>query len=331
MGPPTDNELENFQNEVSEMDFKSQSDYAKSLIHSQIIQLFKKFENSNKNDCDADVSTNILIEQEDSDSVHIVKKLLITNFGFSVKTQKSLLPNAGNGVFVSINGQGENSSDVNHCNNLNNDENSNSSDNNKIDAIIVPGTVVAFFPGLVYTRADLRRTGAVDNLFPDNNLMLMSRYDGTVIDSRKANQTPSNPLSHAHRVNHCGNDNVPNVLPVAVDWEEDFFFQKGFPKELRRFIPNHYAKPPSFFRRLLSWNFSMKGVVLMSTRPLRHGDELLMDYRLNPTLEDLPPWYRSYDAEESRMRWGVGDEDKKQEKEKEPSKVAQQPRKAIMM
>lgn len=75
----------------------------------------------------------------------------------------------------------------------------------------------------------------------------------------------------------------------------------------------------------------MKGVVLMSTRSLRHGDELLMDYRLNPTLEDLPPWYRSYDAEESRMRWGVGDEDKKQEKVTEPSKVVQQPRKAIMM
>lgn len=83
----------------------------------------------------------------------------------------------------------------------------------------------------------------------------------------------------------------------------------------------------------------MKGVVLMSTRPLRHGDELLMDYRLNPTLEDLPPWYRSHDAEESRMRWGFGDDadENKQQQEKskeeleEPSKDAKSPRKAIIM
>ena len=212
MGPPTDSELENFQNEVSEMDRKSQSIYAKSLIQDQIIHLFQNFEKNSKNDYEAEAR----IEQEKSDAVHIAKKrLLITNFEFSVKTQKSLLPNAGNGVFVSINVRGEyedRDNDVNtdpNCQNISNN-------NNKIDAIIVPGTVVAFFPGLVYTKADLRRSGAVDNLFPDNNLMLMSRYDGTIIDSRKANQTPSNPFSLAHRVNHCGDENVPNVLPVRL-------------------------------------------------------------------------------------------------------------------
>ena len=87
----------------------------------------------------------------------------------------------------------------------------------------------------------------------------------------------------------------------------------------------------------------MKGVALLSTRPLRHGEELLMDYRLNPTLEDLPPWYRPYDAEEARMRWGFGDEEqadeskrevqekKEKENEKEQSKTAKIPRKPIIM
>jgi hypothetical protein len=209
--PPTDRELENFQDEIGEMDPKSQNQYAKSLILSQVTELFQKFENDTRKDAhdiQADEQQRILLEPlAKNDSAQNVNKKLLTNFRFSVKSQKSLLPNAGNGVFISIDGGGD-ILDDNYC--------MSSHNNNKIDKVIVPGTVVAFFPGLVYTRGDLRRTGAVDKLFPDNNLMLMSRYDGTIIDSRTANQTPSNPFSLAHRVNHCGNEHVPNVLPVRV-------------------------------------------------------------------------------------------------------------------
>jgi hypothetical protein len=47
----------------------------------------------------------------------------------------------------------------------------------------------------------------------------------------------------------------------------------------------------------------MPTVVLLSTEELRHGDELLLDYRLNPTAPDLPAWYKPYDAEQAKERW----------------------------
>jgi hypothetical protein len=46
----------------------------------------------------------------------------------------------------------------------------------------------------------------------------------------------------------------------------------------------------------------MKTVVLIASRQIQPGEELLMDYRLNPDLP-TPGWYVPVDVEHSRKRW----------------------------
>lgn len=78
----------------------------------------------------------------------------------------------------------------------------------------------------------------------------------------------------------------------------------GFPEPLRRFIPNRFAKSPSIISKLALGPFTlMPGVVLLSTRHLLPGDELLMDYRLDPDSKTLPAWYRQHNVDEARNRW----------------------------
>jgi hypothetical protein len=55
----------------------------------------------------------------------------------------------------------------------------------------------------------------------------------------------------------------------------------------------------------------MKGSVLVAAKPLKAGEELLLDYRLNPHAASghpLPDWYSSYDNAEAARRWGHGKE-----------------------
>ena len=81
----------------------------------------------------------------------------------------------------------------------------------------------------------------------------------------------------------------------------------GFPQHLRRFIPNGFAKPPGLLGKLIMGPYIlMPSVVLLTTRHLQHGDELFMDYRLNPDSPALPVWYEPHDPEEGRNRWTTG-------------------------
>ena len=46
----------------------------------------------------------------------------------------------------------------------------------------------------------------------------------------------------------------------------------------------------------------MRSVVLVAAKSISPGDELLMDYRLNPDIE-APSWYVQVDESASRKRW----------------------------
>ena len=46
----------------------------------------------------------------------------------------------------------------------------------------------------------------------------------------------------------------------------------------------------------------MRTVVLVASKPIAPGDELLMDYRLNPAIE-APSWYVQVDESSSKKRW----------------------------
>lgn len=46
----------------------------------------------------------------------------------------------------------------------------------------------------------------------------------------------------------------------------------------------------------------MRSVVLVASRIIPPGEELVMDYRLNPDIE-APTWYVQVDEELARKRW----------------------------
>lgn len=104
-----------------------------------------------------------------------------------------------------------------------------------------------------------------------------------------------------------------------------------FPEHLQTYIPNLYAKKPTligtpdrldqrvayiiccvrpvaqryFYFILLVDGFRsalMRTVVLVASKPIAPGDELLMDYRLNPAIE-APSWYVQVDESSSKKRW----------------------------
>jgi hypothetical protein len=82
------------------------------------------------------------------------------------------------------------------------------------DKELAPGTVLAIYPGLVHLSEYLQDQKYVERLLPDEELMLMSRIDGHVIDARSSSEVPFNPYALGHKINHCGADNSPNVMQV---------------------------------------------------------------------------------------------------------------------
>ncbi len=91
-------------------------------------------------------------------------------------------------------------------------------------------------------------------------------------------------------VDGCINTNVW-CLQLAYDFPEDAFGFERFPKHLERYIPNVYPQnsPPTLLGTM-DMSFIMSTSVLIATRHLSDGDEVLMDYRLNNE-ETYPPWY----------------------------------------
>ena len=108
------------------------------------------------------------------------------DFGnFSLEMRQSSIPGAGKGVFV------------------------------RAKKTLVPGTVVALYPGLVHLAEYVRLDGYLDMLLPDPDFQLIVRVDSAIIDGRTDQLVPKNPLALGHMFNHCGDDRFPNVLQVS--------------------------------------------------------------------------------------------------------------------
>lgn len=46
------------------------------------------------------------------------------------------------------------------------------------------------------------------------------------------------------------------------------------------------------------------GIAFVATRSIEHGEELFVNYRLNPgVVGGLPKWYEAVDSEEDALRW----------------------------
>lgn len=202
------------------------------------------------------------------------RSLLLEEVGYCVETKPSLIAGAGDGAFLST------------------------------KTGIPPGTVVSLYPGLVHLKEFLRNDGYFSSILPDPDFMLMARIDEALIDGRSADKVPYNPYAVGHKINHCGSDKKPNVMQVSFDYANDFLVGDKFPQHLRRYVPNAFARTPTLIGKLsIGPTTFMPGVVLVSTRHLSDGDELLMDYRLDPDSSALPAWYRPHNEAESRNRW----------------------------
>ena len=99
---------------------------------------------------------------------------------------------------------------------------------------------------------------------------------------------------------------LPNVLGFAFDFSSDTATSPRpppFAEHLRPWIPNAYAKPPSWLTNDAS--VLIPGLVLVTTRAVE-DEELFLNFRLNPSLEP-PPWYTPVDLHEDRRRWGMAE------------------------
>jgi hypothetical protein len=180
-----------------------------------------------------------------------------------------------------------------------------------------PGTVVALYPGLVHLKEHLNENSYLRTLLPDPDYMLQTRLDQMIIDARKLSAIPTpspNPFAVAHKINHCVDQHQPvpnthtNVMQITYNYPDSDEPSETFPAELRPWIPNRYAKLPSE-KSAQDLGFGaccMHGLVMVTTEKVYDGDELLMDYRLNPEAGKAglwPTWYRPFDARHTEQRW----------------------------
>eukprot|EP00762_Andalucia_godoyi_P004761 ANDGO_03559.mRNA.1 hypothetical protein SDRG_12645 len=196
------------------------------------------------------------------------------------------------------------------------------------DAVTIPpGTVMQIYPGMVYSAQDAKSVPfRLANGEP--NLYLVGRYDGTVVDAaessvfssaskralewireneehgeepdsvddrsgRECGAHPNHPFAQAHRVNHPPAGRKPNVMIVPVD------IPASFASTYAAYVPCIWYKKPYLFG---DQDVLIKTVALLSTDFIHGEDELLLNYRLNPSLM-LPDWYTPVDIDEDRRRW----------------------------
>lgn len=202
-----------------------------------------------------------------------------------------------------------------------------------LDGKALPGSVVAFYPGVTFELHDIIALPDGAKFF-DGNEYLMARFDRAIIDgSHQAlellpTEARAMPLSAAQRVNHPPRASAPNVLPAPVLWD------KSVPAELLEFLPNVSYERSSHAQRALllgsstdepprRWNLTdvfrdsiaqsvkpaydeevgpvLKGLAFVATRPIE-DEELFLNYRLNPANEK-PSWYEPVDMDEDQRRW----------------------------
>lgn len=200
--------------------------------------------------------------------VDSVRKALRQQLGFTLRRGPSTIPMAGEGIFL--------------------------------EGRVRIGTMVGLYPGLVYLQEHVRKPEEVAQLFPDPDMFLFQRYDRVMVDGRAAEEQQPNEYALAHLCNH----GKPNVMALAYDFAQDPLDWGGFPKELRPYIPNSYTRPRSLLGSP-DQSALMQSVVLLTTTDVEDGEELLLNYRLNPKhgKESLPSWYVPVDVEEDSRRW----------------------------
>jgi hypothetical protein len=132
-----------------------------------------------------------------------------------------------------------------------------------------------------------------------------------------------NPYGIVNYINHPPEGKQPNVMCFAYDFVDKVptnatsFTEETLntgmpppstgtyvlPEYLRPFIPNRFSKKNPTARWLYrKENTLMHTVVAIAIRHIEN-EELLLNYRYNPT-RPYPSWYSQPDLEEAKRRWG---------------------------
>lgn len=262
----TDSDIESIFKIVEDMSFSQRKSTVNELINKQVVNLFENI---------SSIQSSMETERKNLKTFKIIEtERLLSLVGYTVECKQSNLVNAGNGVFL----------------------------RGKVN----PGDVIAIYPGLVHLSEYTRNSTYIQNLLPDDDYMIMTRFDNVWIDGRTADLTQQNPYALAHKINHPASGSRTNVLQVSFDFPGDPLELSCFPEDLRHLIPNKNAKDPTILgtpdRSAL-----MRSLVVLASEPVEDGQELYMDYRLNPEAGALPSWYSHADKAQAMRRWDRGD------------------------
>ena len=156
----------------------------------------------------------------------------------------------------------------------------------------ITGSLVAFQPGDIWPKEHLL-TSAPDvmaHFESDEDCQTSLRFDDYVLDSRTSPVTiltrdgSMNPWALGHMVNHPTPGSMPNCQSLMFD-----FTEKMSLRDLLRYIPNVYARPPSWQSRVFDPEpVAMHSMCLLARRHIKN-EELFYDYRLQST--ETPWWY----------------------------------------
>ena len=161
------------------------------------------------------------------------------------------------------------------------------------------GSVVSLYSGLVYRNSD----EFLKSYVPENgSAYLMARYDGMIVDGiyGAGDREESRDIelyALGEIINHPNKGELPNVYTAQ------FRYPEGLDHEMAAYIPTRYRheKSLSWLPSLVNSN-AMPGIAMIAARDIGDGEELLLNYRLNPSGE-LPDWYHQVDKEEDARRW----------------------------
>ena len=243
----------------NDTNYNALQQYVNNSLQSQLVDMFQHIHDNNA------VIDDVESKKLRLKNVKIDKKKLSDLIGFELEVKPSTVVNAGDGVFVK-------------------------------EGSILPGQVIALFPGHVHLAEFTKRKEHIESLLPDDNFMLMMRKDNIIIDSRQLVHN-RNSYAIAHKVNHPPPSIFPNALQLPFNFSSDplDISEDVFPHPLRYLVPNRYSKEPSFFGSPDRSAF-MHTMLLLSTKHLSVGDEVFMDYRLKVDENSqhnasLPAWY----------------------------------------
>jgi hypothetical protein len=224
-GIPSSEQLTQLYKDLDGMSPYALSNYVHTNVYEQIIKIFQTidFNEKYKRNYHNSKSRNKKIARD-----QLIKDIKFDDDGekldklnYELIVKKSMIENANDGMFLSIL---DNHDINNHCEsnssssgsisgNSSNDSDRSSSASSS-SRFIIPGTVIGVYPGQVYLKSHLLQSPSnLTNLLPDNDFMLMTRYDECIIDGRTAHTLPTNPYALCHKINHCGL-NKPNVMQV---------------------------------------------------------------------------------------------------------------------